>query len=159
MLKHNKTEKEVFEVFNGVIRTPQLLQAQRGVGLARGGLGEERMKEYRKMEKETIQNVRAEAEQEKKHEEEEDRRKKEKPKKEALCDDCKKKKVTGGPKSIAEAREAKDAKLREFTQAQKVYDRMVDKERKEREEAAKATNTSTNLTRRTPKSAAPATSK
>ncbi|MCJ1247530.1 hypothetical protein MMC30_004744 [Trapelia coarctata] len=159
MRKHNKTEKEVREVFSGVIRTPQLLQAQRGVGLARGGLGEERMKEYRVMEKETTQNVRAEAGREKRDDEEEEKRQKEKPKKEALCDNCKKKKVAGGPKTIAEAREAKDAKHRELTQALKVYDKMVDNERKDREEAAKATKTSANPTRRTPKSAAPATAK
>jgi len=155
MRKHNKTEKEVREVFSGVIRTPQLLQAQRGVGLARGGLGEERMKEYRVMEKEMIQNVRAEAEQEKRDEEEEERGNREKPKKEALCNDCKTKKVAGGPKTIAEAREAKNAKHREFTQALKVYDRMVDKERKDREEATKATKTSANPA--SPKNTAPAT--
>lgn len=153
MRKHNKTEKEVREVFSGVITVPQLLHAQRGVGLARGGLGEDRMKEYRVMEKETMQNIRAEEEQEKRDDEEEERKMKEKPKQEPLCAKCKTGQIAGKPSTIAEAREAKDAAHREFTKALKAYDRIVEKDRKHREEAAKATETSANPTRR------PATSK
>ena len=68
MRKHNKTLLEVREVFMGIVRLPALAQAQRGVGLPRGGLGEERMKEFRKMEKEAIQASREEADREEKQE-------------------------------------------------------------------------------------------
>jgi len=151
MRKHSRTEKEVREVFSGVVMVPVLQHAQRGIGLARGGLGEKRMREYREMEKETTQYIRAEAQQERKKEEEEDRRKKENPKKEPLCADCNTKDIPGNPATMAEAQEAMNVLHRQLTQAMKVYDSFADK-------AAKAVETTANPRRRT-KTAAPAAGK
>lgn len=150
MRKHNKTEKEVREVFSGVVMVPLLQHAQRGIGLARGGLGEKRMRQYREMEKETMETIRAEAQQDRREEEAEDRRKNEKPKKEPLCADCEAKHIPGSPTTMAEAQEAMKIAHRQFTQAMKVYDSFADK-------AAKAAETSAH--RRHVPTAAPAAGK
>lgn len=151
MRKHSKTEKEVREVFSGVVMVPLLQHAQRGIGLARGGLGEKRMRQYREMEKETMETIRAEAQQDRREEEAEDRRKHEKLKKEPLCADCKAKHIPGNPTTMAEAQEATKIAHRQFTQAMKVYDGFADK-------AAKAAETSAHPRRHVP-TAAPAAGK
>ena len=49
---HNKSRAEVVEVFSAVIQMPLLAHSGRGLGAARGGLGEERVKERRGKERE-----------------------------------------------------------------------------------------------------------
>lgn len=109
MRKHNKSEQEVREVFSGVVMVPILQHVQRGVDPLRGGLGEQRMTQYREMEKETMQNIRAEARQERMEEDKENRRK-----------NRMAKHIPGKSAAMAEAQEEMDLLHRQLTHVQQI---------------------------------------
>ena len=149
MRKHNKTLLEVREVFMGIVRLPALAQAPRGVGLPRGGLGEERMKEFRKMEKEAIQATREEADREEKLEVADEKLMKEGKLSAVLCGDCKKKVVKPTTKDEAAANML--AAFKEYGKATKIYERLAAKE------VAKANETAERPKKRAAKSDARST--
>ena len=116
MRKHNKTELQVREVFMGVVRLPLLAQVSRRPGAPRGGVGEQRMHEFRRMEKVARQACREEAEGKGKH----------KVGEEGSVDMGKLPVVK--PTTRAEAAANMEAALKEYNKAVKIHERLAAKE-------------------------------
>ncbi|MCJ1385166.1 hypothetical protein MMC17_008287 [Xylographa soralifera] len=123
---HQKTKEEVWDVFMGVIRLPLLKIPGRGTGVARGGLGEDRMKEMRSLEKEGRNNIREEDERLRKADTEDEKRDRNAGAEAILCKNCKIK-CTRRPATIAEAQADVRAVIEEFNRRSAVLERMLEK--------------------------------
>ena len=117
---HKKTRAEVWDVFMGTIRLPLMNAPGRGPGVPRGGLGEERMKDMRRLEKEAQRNLRKKDE--KVRDEVEEAKKL--PNKTVLCDRCKKN-CAPVPATIAQAQAAVKAAIEEFNRRSDILQAMV----------------------------------
>ena len=134
--EYGKSKEEVFDVWSVVISLPILAQASRVAGEARGGLGEQRMKEQRAKNHAMLAELKAEAAA---ADEVLNKRKIEayvKAKMEA--DEKKAKTADKKPKTLAEALEQMEAANKASAKALKVYEKLKDKEEKK----AKAGNES-----------------
>ncbi|MCJ1437010.1 hypothetical protein MMC27_006393 [Xylographa pallens] len=127
--EHQKTREEVWDVFFGVIQLPMLKQPGRGAGASRGGLGEERMKDMKSLEKEGRNNIREEDERQRKADIEDEKMDKNAKAEELLCKNCKIK-CARRPATIAEARADVRAVIEEFNRRSGVLERMVEKAKK-----------------------------
>lgn len=118
--QHGKTEKEVGEVWTGVIDQPLLAKAGRAAGEPRGGVGQSRMKAWEEETKRTIRQNDAEVAEEvtgqSKH---------------LLCRDCKEKPATK-PATIEEARADVKAALREFNRLSDILEALQAQENEQR---------------------------
>ena len=136
MEKYGKSKEEVFEVWSGVISMPVLAQSSRAAGEARGGLGEQRMKEYRARLHAMLAESKAEAAA---ADEALNKRKIEEYVKAKMeADEKKAKTPIKKPKTLAEALEQMEAANKESAKALKVYEKLKDKEEKKAKAAAES---------------------
>ena len=139
MADYGKDRKEVSEVWSALISMPALEKGSREPGQPRGGLGEQKMKEYRTKEQAMLAVLKAEAAAE---EEVLNQRKIEAYKKERMEEDKKKEKTkttNKKPKTLAEALEQMEAANKESAKALKVYEKMKVKEEKKKSKATDET--------------------
>ena len=127
---HEKTREEVLDVFNGVIQLPLLQHPGRGAGASRGGIGEDRMKGMRSLEKEGRNNIRKEDERQKKAQAEDEKRDKNARPEDLVCKNCKIE-CTRVPATIAEAQADVRAVIEEYNKRAGVLERMIKKAEKE----------------------------
>ncbi|MCJ1401988.1 hypothetical protein MMC11_005207 [Xylographa trunciseda] len=125
---HKKTREEVWDVFMGLINLPLLKAPGRGSGVPRGGLGEDRMKEMRSLEKEGRNNIREEDERMRKQDAEEERKEKIAGPHAVLCKNCKIESVRR-PATIEEAQADVRAVIEEFNRRSGILERMIEKAR------------------------------
>ena len=136
MEKYGKSEAEVIEVWSGVISMPILAQSSRTPGEPRGGLGEQRMKEYRARCHAWLADSRAQAAAE---DEVLNKRKIEEYVKARMeADEKKAKTLNKKPKTVAEALEQMEVANKESAKALKVYEKLKDKEEKKAKAAAES---------------------
>ena len=102
----------------------------RGTGVSRGGLGEERMKEMRSLEKEGRNTIREEDERQRKADVEDEKKDKSDGPEGVLCKNCKIK-CTRRPATIAEAKADLRAVIEEYNRRAGVVERMIEKKEEE----------------------------